>query len=316
MTPFARGTYIESMDEPVDGTQKIESPEVPLGPAAPERTLRRSSTQRIFGGVAGGLAERFEVNANVVRVVFVVLSVAYGLGIAIYLAMWALIPRSNVEPVGDAGELEDPARVKWLRYAIPLGVVVLALILLATLRNLPALGATVWVVWLVFLVVMAVVALFAPAHRLTFRRLIALAFLSGVSFLILITGVFLITIHEIGVPLAGGSGEKQWAPTTLAEVQRDYRGAIGVSKIDLARVPFAGTTYITATQGVGVLEIYVPAGLKVDLKTHAGLGDVLDERTYFMGEQPVAQARGATLVLNAQVGIGQIQIQRVLPTPS
>ncbi len=99
-------------------------------------------------------------------------------------------------------------------------------------------------------------------------------------------------------------------------MQRDYRGAIGVSKIDLARVPFAGTTYITATQGVGVLEIYVPAGLKVDLKTHAGLGDVLDERTYFMGEQPVAQARGATLVLNAQVGIGQIQIQRVLPTPS
>jgi phage shock protein PspC (stress-responsive transcriptional regulator) len=310
------GIYIECMDELVESSE-------PLGPESdeaasttkPEPSLRRSSTQKIFGGVAGGLAERFDVNANVVRVVFVVLSVVYGLGIAIYLAMWALIPRSASDVASEPSEIDDPNRVKWLRYAIPLGVVVLAVILIATLRNLPALGVSFWIVWLVFLVVMAVVSLFAPAHRLTIRRLIALAFLAALSFVIFFSGVFLVVVHQLGVPLEGGSGEKQWAPTSLAEVQRDYHGAIGASNIDFSRVTFSGTTYVTATQGVGQLTIDIPAGVKLDLKTHAGLGDVVNYPVaYYLNQPPAAQVKGATLVLNAEVGIGQIQIQRITST--
>jgi hypothetical protein len=80
-------------------------------------------------------------------------------------------------------------------------------------------------------------------------------------------------------------------------------------------VTFSGTTYVTATQGVGQLTIDIPAGVKLDLKTHAGLGDVVNYPVaYYLNQPPAAQVKGATLVLNAEVGIGQIQIQRITST--
>lgn len=296
------------MDEPLETTDITPHEE----PAAHERgaaTLHRSATKKVFGGVAGGIAERFDVDANIVRVVFVVLAVVYGLGIAIYLAMWALIPRADA-PEGEIVEVEDAPRVRWLRYAIPLGVVVLAVVVLAALHNMPALGLPFAILWLIFLVVIVVLALFTPARRLTFRRLVGLLFLAGLSFLILLSGVFLITIHEIGVPLRGGSGLKQWSPTTMAEVQRDYHGAIGSSTIDLSHVSFSGTTYVTATQGVGVLIVDVPQGVKVYLKSHAGLGGVQSSQLP-PSAVPPAEHPGADLVMNLQVGIGMIEVRHV-----
>src|ERR1035438_1553913 len=67
-------------------------------PVVKETRLRRSTKRRMVGGVAGGIAERFDIDANIVRVVFVVLTVLYGLGAAIYLAMWVLIPQSGSPP--------------------------------------------------------------------------------------------------------------------------------------------------------------------------------------------------------------------------
>lgn len=70
-------------------------------------TLHRSSTKKVFGGVAGGISERFDVDANIVRVVFVVLALVYGLGVAIYLAMWVLIPRSPVSETDEVVPVEE-----------------------------------------------------------------------------------------------------------------------------------------------------------------------------------------------------------------
>jgi phage shock protein C len=296
------------MDEPLESTP-INADEEPSKPERGAATLHRSATKKVFGGVAGGIAERFDVDANIVRVVFVVLAVVYGLGIAIYLAMWALIPRADT-PEGENVEIEDEPRVKWLRYAIPLGVVVLAIVVFAAVHNMTALGLPFALLWLFFLVVVAVLALFTPARRLTFRRLLGLLFLAGVSFLILLSGVFIITVHEIGVPVRGGSGVKVWSPTTQSEVQRTYRGAIGSSTIDLSRVSFSGTTYVTATQGVGALIVDVPQGVTVYLKTHAGLGNVLNEQIAPTSVPP-KEPSGAVLVMNLQVGIGQIQVCHV-----
>jgi len=315
MSAALAGTYIVIMDEPIEFHEvtvvEDESHDASQhgAPQPDGATLHRSTTKKVFGGVAGGLAERFDVDANIVRVVFVVLALVYGLGIAIYLAMWALIPRSTVVVEGDIVVAEDVPRVRWLRYAIPLGVLVLAVIFISTLRHLPVFGASFAILWVVFLMAVAVLALFSPARRLTFRRLVALAFLAFVSFLIVVSGAFLITIHELGVPLLGGSGVKQWAPTTEAQVQRTYHGAFGTSTINFDDVSFSGTTYVTATQGVGVLIVDVPAGVKIDLRTHAGLGDAFSYRVIrnTTANTPVQHA-GATLVMNLEVGIGKIQI--------
>ena len=60
---------------------------------APERVLlRRSYEDRMLGGVAGGLAHYFGVDAMIVRIAFVVLTVFGGAGIPLYLAGLLLIP--------------------------------------------------------------------------------------------------------------------------------------------------------------------------------------------------------------------------------
>ena len=60
---------------------------------APGRVLlRRSYQDRMLGGVAGGLAEYFNVDAMIVRIAFVVLTVFGGAGIPLYLAGVLLIP--------------------------------------------------------------------------------------------------------------------------------------------------------------------------------------------------------------------------------
>jgi phage shock protein PspC (stress-responsive transcriptional regulator) len=278
-------------------------------------TLHRSTTKKVFGGVAGGISERFDVDANIVRVVFVVLAFAYGLGAAIYLAMWVLIPRSTSEVADVASEEElDAARVRWLRYALPLGVLVLAVIVITAFHHVLRFGAGLSVVWLIFLVVIAIVALRAPARRLTIRRLLALAFLSFLSLLILAVGSFLIAVQVIGVPLQGGSGVKEWRPSTTAEMPRVYHGAFGVSTIDLRNVRFtAGTWSIVATQGVGELIVYVPSNVTVDLRTHVGIGKVenyLYQTNVATSSAAAKRARTVNLNLNLQVGIGQIQVTR------
>ena len=62
----------------------------------PDRALlRRSYTDRMLGGVAGGLARYFGVDPMIVRIAFVVLTVVGGAGIPLYLAGLLLIPEEG-----------------------------------------------------------------------------------------------------------------------------------------------------------------------------------------------------------------------------
>jgi phage shock protein PspC (stress-responsive transcriptional regulator) len=305
---------MDEVDIPSEITETAE-PESNEAPPQDHVTLRRSATKRIFGGVAGGLSERFDVDANIVRVVFVVLALVWGLGIALYLAMWVLIPRGPSSGDAVIEPIEDAPRVRWLRYALPLSIVVLAVIFISTIRVVPTLGKAFSFLWLVFLVVLAVIALFSPARRLTFRRLVALAFLGIISFLIVVSGATLLALQITGVPVRGGSGARQWAPTTVSEVQRYYHGAFGAMNLDLSHVVFKGTTSVTATEGIGKLLVEIPAGVTVDLRTHVGIGNV---ENYDVGSAPaggVVHQPNANLVLNLSVGIGQIQLVHIVGSP-
>lgn len=306
------------MDE-FDDTKEVEvaDPEIKIDDAGPATTrLHRSSTKKIFGGVAGGVAERFDIDANIVRVVFVVLALVYGLGVAIYLAMWVLIPKSRSVNDVDVAEIEESSQSRrhWLRYAVVLGVIFLVVSFLATFHHGPPVnvGRGLTILWLIFLVVLAVISLATPARRLTLRRFLALTFLGFLSLLILMSGSFLLALQVIGVPLEGGSGTRAWHPIIPAEVQRVYHGDFGQSTIDLSQVHFApGTRYITATQGVGVLRVELPANVVLDLRTHVGIGNV-QRSEYFDSSAVSSAAKTSTtrLVLNLQVGVGQIQLLR------
>ncbi len=60
-------------------------------PVAP-RLLRRSSSDRVFGGVCGGLGRYWNVDPVVLRVLFGVSLLLGGFGLFAYLAMWWLVP--------------------------------------------------------------------------------------------------------------------------------------------------------------------------------------------------------------------------------
>jgi phage shock protein C len=62
------------------------------------RKLYRSQTQRMIAGVCGGLAEYFNVDATLMRVLFLLLAVFGGSGIVIYIVMWIIVPDASKAP--------------------------------------------------------------------------------------------------------------------------------------------------------------------------------------------------------------------------
>jgi phage shock protein C len=87
-------------------------PTAPSDPSpAPGRPqLRRSSTDRMAGGVCGGLADYSGIDAVLWRVGFVGLTLAGGAGILIYLLLWVLMPAGPVPADETPSPLERLAR--------------------------------------------------------------------------------------------------------------------------------------------------------------------------------------------------------------
>ncbi len=72
-----------------------------LPPVRPQ--LRRSRTDKILGGVNGGLAEYTGIDALLWRVGFVALTLAGGTGVIVYLLLWVLTPAGPPAPAGAPG---------------------------------------------------------------------------------------------------------------------------------------------------------------------------------------------------------------------
>jgi phage shock protein C len=56
------------------------------------KRLTRSKTQRMVGGVAGGVAEYLNIDATIVRLIWALLSFAYGTGLLAYIIAWIIVP--------------------------------------------------------------------------------------------------------------------------------------------------------------------------------------------------------------------------------
>ena len=61
------------------------------------RPFTRSRNDRILAGVMGGIAQRFGWNATLLRVIFVIISIASAAfpGILVYLILWLLMPEGD-----------------------------------------------------------------------------------------------------------------------------------------------------------------------------------------------------------------------------
>jgi phage shock protein C len=59
---------------------------------AQTRKLYRSRSNRQVAGVCGGLAQYFNLDATLIRVLFVVLAVLGGSVLLIYVLLWIIVP--------------------------------------------------------------------------------------------------------------------------------------------------------------------------------------------------------------------------------
>lgn len=61
------------------------------------RPFARSRHDRMLAGICGGIAQRFGWNSTLVRVLFVIISLASAAfpGILVYLILWLLMPEES-----------------------------------------------------------------------------------------------------------------------------------------------------------------------------------------------------------------------------
>ncbi len=317
-----------SNESPIDTPPALDQGTTLDAPVAIEPPrLRRSRDRRLLGGVAGGISERFDVNAYLVRAIFLALAFLWGLGAAIYLVMWVVVP--SVPSDGEGSPERTRASVSTshrLTVAVLAAVVALAILALAVVRPVNALGPSVGVVWVVFLVVLAIIAIRTPARRLTFRRIVGIAFLIGTSLVILLVSGFMAFVASTGVSLSGGNGDHVYAPTSLGQVRHVYRTEFGVATVNLSGVEFPSTGFsLSASVAAGQLNIVVPANAVVSLSTNVGAGTVGSGNPFeiqgvqtapFVSEPSglsASQLRSSPHVtIDARVGAGQIDITRAV----
>ncbi len=70
------------------------------------RRLYRSGRDKMLGGIAGGLADYFEVDVTLVRLIVLVTVLAGGVGLFAYLVAWIIIPL-NPEHAASGGAKRD-----------------------------------------------------------------------------------------------------------------------------------------------------------------------------------------------------------------
>ncbi len=73
------------------------------------RQLRRRPDQGMIAGVAAGLAEYLDVDVVAVRLAFVILALAGGIAVPLYVAAWLLVPAE-----GSSSSIAEDAFHQWV----------------------------------------------------------------------------------------------------------------------------------------------------------------------------------------------------------
>jgi len=73
------------------------------------KRLYRSRRESILGGVCGGLGEYFEIDPNLVRILFILFGVLTGFGILVYFALWLILPEREEIPRDFSDRVQDAA---------------------------------------------------------------------------------------------------------------------------------------------------------------------------------------------------------------
>lgn len=296
-------------DTPPTGDQ----PTTPLPDDPPPRPrLTRSTQDSLIGGVAGGLGRHLNIDPVAIRIAFVILSFAGGLGLLAYLLGLAFIPSDDPSA--------PPAR--WgLARIVGLGLLAVAALALGVLPHwlwgpeLTVLVAAGVVVYLlvrvvrddgaghishvaarvgigVVLVALAAGGFAAAAAGSALGGGIAIAgliiacgvglvggaFRGGARWLIapaLVLALPLAAVAATDLDVRGTWGDRTFRPVDVAELSGGYEMGAGTMRVDLRELELpTGRTDLRLQLGMGEIQVLVPADLCVTTDATLGVGAI------------------------------------------
>ena len=141
---------------------------------------------------------------------------------------------------------------------------------------------------------------------ITFATLIALVLIAVAAFFAI-----------FDVDFGNGVGDRDVAVTSVANLQDNYRLGIGTLDLDLRELKLPlGTTHVNATVDVGDLHVLVPAGVALQVRGTAEIGEVDlpggvggDGRNV---ESNVFETGPRVLVIDAHTSLGSVRIERAV----
>ena len=288
---------------------------------APRPQLRRSGTDKVLGGVSGGLADYTGIDALLWRVGFVALALAGGTGVVVYLLLWLLTPAplptwAPGAPHPGSVEHRRPAGPRSPVPGITVAVVLITLGVLALIDRIdgvdlrpPAfVGAALLVVGLGL-----VVAAFTGGR--TAR--------GGLISLGVVLSLALVVVAPLRSWQEGADaqvGDEFYVEQDPDAVQPVYRGSVGdltvdLTDLDLTRLDDPVRTRVEA--GLGTVSVLLPRSADVDVEVHHGMGEVqvFDTRRtsgFFPGEgrEPWSDDGEAEIELTVNMGMGTVEVLR------
>jgi phage shock protein PspC (stress-responsive transcriptional regulator) len=298
--------------EPPQPTEPQPQPDGPREP--PPRRLTRSSSDRLIGGVAGGLGRHLDVDPLAIRITFVILSFAGGIGIIGYVLGLIFVPSDD----------PDAEPVRWgLARTVGAGLVAVAAFALLTPHWLWGPGVPLLVIAGAVVFLLVRVTREDGATNATHAGRVAAKIALGVVLVALAAGGFVAAaagaalgggilvaglVIACGVALVGGAfrggarwlavpalvlavplgavaatdldirgtwGDRTFRPATAAELAGGYDMGAGSMMIDLRDVDLpAGQTDLNVDLGLGEVKLLVPEDLCVTTDAAVGVGVV------------------------------------------
>ncbi|MDQ1697952.1 MAG: hypothetical protein QOJ03_3305 [Frankiaceae bacterium] len=283
-------------------TEPLDPPNPPSDPPNPpsEETRRpdplfvRPREGRMLAGVCAGIAQRWNLDITLVRIVAVVATLVSGIGLAVYLAGWLLTPSTDgPAPLRPEGR---PARLASRLPAVLL--VVLAVVVFTGIAHALWWGAPVGL-----LVAALVIALVVGTRR-------------GRWMLVSVAALLVLALGTVGI-FGSHFGTRTYHVSSVSDLQSSYEYGAGKVNLDLSSLTVAGHHRTEVRLGRGDVAVTVPASAAVVVHARSGLGSVtIDghevsgvdaEQTQSLGDGPATA--DDRLVIDVLVGVGAVDIR-------
>ncbi|GMU41343.1 MAG: hypothetical protein AMXMBFR23_22090 [Chloroflexota bacterium] len=254
-------------DAPADGAPPAagESP-----PTPPRKRLMRSRDDEMIAGVAGGIAEYFDVDPVLIRVGLVVMAfLTSGAAIAAYIVAWIVMPEAgtgtSIAQAGGTTTPRQPRKSNGAAAGIVWGVILIAVGAFVLLQRLD-IDLPPWQALLSGVLILLGLLILLEARKGLNGGLVALAI--GVS-------VVLGATSAVDVEVGSGFGDRRVNVTRADDLDDSYGHAFGSMTVDLTdlEVP-AGTTDVSVSVAFGDATLRLPPGVPYRLSASSVFGSV------------------------------------------